>query len=584
MPYNPIGADDDGNLPPVVRAKLEQTYAPIGAVGSGGEATSTVVPDMANSWWQKSDAVYDPVTRRVFIGGCSRGGEIAVGMVDLALGSATKIRLNDERFLADDHLGVALAFDFSLNRRPIAVYSTHDRPGPSGEHELHVREADAYQSFDSLGPETLLRFGGGSVAYGSAIAKPTSANVRINVASGSAVLNAVTIASAPTSHGFVDGMRVWFTASGGAPAPFVAGTSYYVVNSTADPNQFGLAATVGGAAIVATSTVSDASKLVTDTGRGLVHCRVAGTATWVARSTNFQVSVTERPTSTPPRFDDTTEERYRLVNTAYIGFTRAGNTFWCIATSDPTPSGDPSAPVSTYFFKGTVSDSGAIRNSAGNVLGHLWGPAPAVGQPLIALTGGTSADLVYTASGNDGVRYYDVARGGDMIAVCRFDRRDYDVDAAGAPNQAGRNPENGGTVSVLRRKTSATTNSWIFEDVVLTGKPFGAYKSVYIGGACFERENIADNALIAVVESGGVWSVRRYVRTGAAYPATTPGTWALDKVVYTAPAGYKLGRPRIPVNSEGLATGQRVCVISEYSYYSILNFTDWHSRQRVVTY
>lgn len=39
MPYSPIGADENGNLPPVVRAKLEQTYAPIGSVGGGSGLT-----------------------------------------------------------------------------------------------------------------------------------------------------------------------------------------------------------------------------------------------------------------------------------------------------------------------------------------------------------------------------------------------------------------------------------------------------------------------------------------------------------------------------------------------------------------
>lgn len=537
-----------------------------------------VIPDMANSWWQRDDAIYDPLSRRIYIGGCSRGGAQEIGCVDLAQNVVSKVRLNNERFLSDDHLGVGLAFDFTLNRRPIAVFSPHDRSD-----ELHVREADSYQTLDASGPDQLLGFdAGGTISYGSVIVKPSAASKRANSTTGSSEFLSVTSLNVATAHILVDGMRVRWSAT--APTGFTVGPSYYVVNSSADVTKFALAATVGGAAIIATSTVADASLTLTDTGRGLVHARVNGSAVWAARSADLQVSVTARPTLTPPTFDDTTTERFRLINAAYVTVTGSGNTIWGIATSDPTPT-TQTADVFTYFFKGAVTDSGALRNAAGALIGYLWGPPPAVGQPLIPTTGGGNvADLIYVASINDGVRWYDVARGGDAFACLRFDRRDFDVDDSGLPNQVGRNPENGGTYSVRRRKTSATTNDFLWEDIRSSGKPFGAYKSVYVGGMCFERDDALANALLAVVEVAGVWSVRRFTRTGVAYPTTTPGVWTEQAIIYTAPAGVKLGRPRIPVGAEGLASGQRICVVSEYQYYSTLNFTDWVSQQRVVIY
>lgn len=340
---------------------------------------------------------------------------------------------------------------------------------------------------------------------------------------------------------------------------------------------------------MATETSNTSDRRLTDAGRGLVHCRVNGAAVWAARSANMMVSVTERPTAIPPTFDDTAAERFKLIDKAYVHTTRVGNTFWCLATSDPTPTGDFStpgagalAPVTTFFFKGTVTDGGAIRNAAGNILGYLWGPAPTAGSPLIAITGsGSKADLVYTAQDNDGVRWYDVARGGDAILGCQFDRRDFQVDDTGTPVQSGRSPLNGGTYVCFRRTGSATSNTWAIETIAPTGKPFGAFASVYIGGPRFEAADTLGNAALTIEESNNVWQVVRRIRSGPQYAA---GTWALDKVLYTAPPGYKLGRLEIPSGSEMNAAGQRVFVVSQYPDYDIRNFTTYRSDQIVRTY
>jgi hypothetical protein len=601
-----------GTLPEYLAEEaLANTYAPIGSTGATtvdaltdagtvGKAVakattahtartaisavaSTFIPGIGNSWWQKRDCQYNPKENRLWIGGIDRGGAQYMAVLDLFQKTWEKFKITEDRFFLDDHMGMGMVFDLSLNRRPYAICSPHDKTN-----ELHVRESNAYQSFENLGPEQRLQFNGGSsIAYGSGIVKPSESNKRINSTSGSAVLQCVTSILAPTDHLLVDGMRYRWTEAG-APAPFVPGTSYYVVNSAAESTQFGLSATPGGVAITPTQTVTDGNFLITDSGRGLVHCRTAQEV-WMARSADMMVGVTERPTSTPAVFDDTSAERFKMIARGYVTTTQVGNTLWGIATGDPTPAGDPASAVPTYFFKGVVGGSGALRNAAGNIIAHLWGPAPAAGQPLIPLTGSPAADLVRSPTGNEGLRWYNVARGGDMIGVCRFDRRDFDVDELGNPNQAGRSPLNGGMMSVLRRKTSATTNDWIFEDVILSGPPFGAFKSVYIGGSDFEREAVVDNALLCVyaVQIEGVWrwKLGRFTRTGPAYPTTTPGVWTLDRDLFTAPAGHKLGRPRVPYNIEDRGAGKpKVAVVSVYPYYSNENFIDFVAGQEVIEY
>jgi len=572
--YAPIGSTGATTVDALTDAgtvgkAVAKASTPQVATKAIGAVSSRLIPDISNSWWQSIQAYF--VHGRVFVGGCGVDGGVRIGWVDIENGIVGRTRLNPERYFQDDHDSVGMAFDLTpnVNRRALAVYSPHD-----DDNYLRLREAEGYNTFDSVGPEVQLQFGGGtSVAYGSVMAKPAETNKRVNTVSGSAVLDCVTSVSAPVAHGLVDGMRYRFTTAG-APAPFVAGVSYWVVNSTADTTKFGLAATRGGAAIAATVTSADASKVLTDSGRGMVRCRNGG-FNKIARSTNLQVSVTERPTNTPPSFEDSADERFTLIEAAYIAYTEAGNTFWAIATGDPTPV-PANGSTKTYFFKGIKGGTGAVRNAASNIIGHLWGAPPAVGAPLIPVTGaGPNADMIYDATGDDGRRYYDIARGGDAVAVMSFSRADYattpgsdGVAVIADPARA----ELGGTYKVMRRRTNATTNLWIDETIVPTGKPFGAYKSVYVGGMCFERDDTLGNAVLAVVESNNVWTLRRYVRTGLAYPTTVPGTWAEDSILYTAPAGYKLGRPKIPLGSEGRAAGERIFTVSEYSYYDTASF------------
>jgi hypothetical protein len=57
-----------------------------------------------------------------------------------------------------------------------------------------------------------------------------------------------------TAHGLVNGNQIKLTTTGTMPAPFVAGTIYFVVGSA--PNEFQLAATLGGGAITYTTAGS----------------------------------------------------------------------------------------------------------------------------------------------------------------------------------------------------------------------------------------------------------------------------------------------------------------------------------------
>lgn len=51
------------------------------------------------------------------------------------------------------------------------------------------------------------------------------------------------------AHGFVDGTAVKFTTTGSLPGALVSGTTYYVVDADADPDEYSVAATKGGAAL-----------------------------------------------------------------------------------------------------------------------------------------------------------------------------------------------------------------------------------------------------------------------------------------------------------------------------------------------
>jgi hypothetical protein len=67
------------------------------------------------------------------------------------------------------------------------------------------------------------------------------------VATTAFTANAATDVCTATAHNFSNGWALQLTSSGTLPAPLVAGTTYYVINATA--NTFKLAATSGGAAI-----------------------------------------------------------------------------------------------------------------------------------------------------------------------------------------------------------------------------------------------------------------------------------------------------------------------------------------------
>lgn len=65
-------------------------------------------------------------------------------------------------------------------------------------------------------------------------------------------------------HGLVDGTAVKFTTTGSLPGALVAGTTYYVVDADADPDEYSVSATKGGSALtIAASPAGSGTHTVT---------------------------------------------------------------------------------------------------------------------------------------------------------------------------------------------------------------------------------------------------------------------------------------------------------------------------------
>lgn len=256
---------------------------------------------------------------------------------------------------------------------------------------------------------------------------------------------------------------------------------------------------------------------------------------------------------------------HRLHTKGYSMHRRNGNIGHFLAFDHPTAA----VPQIRYFKYALASGGGSPKTAAGagiltaGVTGtDIWTHTPPDFATSIVNT--ASTDLVRAAPTGQSQRCFDMSRNARYVAIGTYaDKNTLDV---------------GCSYKVLARQTSDTTNTWAMEDVSVSGPSFGP--SGYVGGACFA----ADGSLLLINNrAGGAKTLERWVRTGADFGA---GTWALDRVLYTAPAGVvALGRPRVPLNcddSNAIVPGW--VTFGEYHYYDPTSFLNFYGDQVLIPF
>ena len=259
------------------------------------------------------------------------------------------------------------------------------------------------------------------------------------------------------------------------------------------------------------------------------------------------------------------EGPYLFHTKAYSMHRRNGNIGHFLAFDHPTAT----TPQIRYFKYALSAGGGSPKNAAGagilspGVTGtDIWNHTPPDTSTSIVAT--NSTDLVRSAPAGQSQRAFDMTRNARYILIGVYaDKNALDV---------------GCSYKVLSRQTSDTTNTWATEDVTVSGPSFGP--SGYVGGGNFA----ADGSLLIIINrSGGVKTLERWVRTGSDF---STGTWALDRVLYTAPAGIvALGRPRVPIDcNNNNAIIPNIVTFGEYHYYDPTSFLNFYGDQVVIEF
>lgn len=261
---------------------------------------------------------------------------------------------------------------------------------------------------------------------------------------------------------------------------------------------------------------------------------------------------------------------HKLHDKQYTLIRRAGSNLHLLAIDHPSNVGTPEC----RYAKVALSSGGTIwRNAAGGsanttgVSGGLWDAAPAdLATSILDLT---KMDRVRLAPTGESQRVLDMNLNGTYIAMCLYPD---DSDLSG-----------GGTYTVLARQTGTTSNTWAEEPLVASGDAFGP--GGYVGGMCFGADVGGFPSVYLARESDGTWRLERWLRTGTAFGA---GSWALDAVLYTAPAGRILARPRVPLSitrpGSNFALVDGVVTFGEYLRYDPATFLDFVGDWLAVTF
>lgn len=121
-------------------------------------------------------------------------------------------------------------------------------------------------------------------------------------------------------------------------------------------------------------------------------------------------------------------------------------------------------------------------------------------------------------------------------------------------------PNRGGMYGVFRYNGS----SWVFEEIVNSGKPIGYYKSLYAGGMAM----INNNEVVLCREENDIWYTERWTRSNE-------GVWSKAEVIEES--SVKLGRPQIPWGS----SGKNIYTYNNYQLYSNDSYNFYYGDQIV---
>jgi hypothetical protein len=267
---------------------------------------------------------------------------------------------------------------------------------------------------------------------------------------------------------------------------------------------------------------------------------------WVSRTTDRGATV-----SPPVRFFDRPYSMFRVDPSGVGHFLAATHT--------------TKATIQLHYFRMDLATGLPVKASGGDVRSaayasqNFWSFVQSGATPFVALG---SVDNVRQPSGTVTQRPLDMSLDGRMIVICTY------------PNKA--DMSQGGTYSVLVRQGSDASNTWANETLTLSGAAF--YEpSGYVGGACFT----AEGDVILCRESGDVWTLERWERSGTAFG---PGSWARADVLYTGAPGVPIVRPRSFVDCNNWTLKSGVVTFGEYPRYDPRDFRATYGNQRLLSY
>jgi hypothetical protein len=235
---------------------------------------------------------------------------------------------------------------------------------------------------------------------------------------------------------------------------------------------------------------------------------------------------------------------YRLHGKDYFTWRLSADhkTVYCATTLHPISSSNPEPVIHAFKIDLVSGDMAALISPT--VIGNLWTDTPAGTTAIVAAA---EMDVVVQSSiSTHSHRLLDVSPDGTAVLLANFARA---------------NLTNG--TFIVRRLSGGV---WSTETIGPTGTPFGYQQSFYIGGGVFDNDA---NTLYLVQESGGVFCLDKWSRIG--------GVWIKGENIRTAPAGSKIGRPRVPLNAEGLG----IVTWGEYTRYASDDYRDFYGHQRI---